>query len=119
MSAPAAAHPSDFATLTLDLLVGPDGLEAIDAAVVESAGPSHQPFPTSELKLAVATDVLGALHVPLDQVEIDGETSERYHEVGFLVRFHEPSFGTELPLSIDTTDLQRIAADRDMSGLKL
>jgi hypothetical protein len=119
VSAPATAHPSDFSTLTLDLLIGPDGLKAIDAAVVESAGPSYAPFPTSELRQAVATDVLEALHVPLDQVDIDAETSERYHEVGFLVRFHEPSLGTELPLSIDTTDLQRIAADRNLSRLKL
>jgi hypothetical protein len=119
VSAPATAHPSDFATLTLDLLIGPDGVEAIDAAVVESAGPIYQPFPTSELKLAVATDVLEALHVPLDQVDIDAETSERYHEVGFLVRFHEPSLGTEMPLWFNTTDLQRIAADRDLSRLKL
>jgi hypothetical protein len=119
VSAPATAHPSDFATLTLDLLVGPDGLEAIDAAVVESAGPSYQPFPTIELKHAVATDVLEALHVPPDQVDIDAETSERYHEVGFVVRFHEPSLGTEMPLSIDTTELQHIAANRDLSRLKL
>lgn len=117
--APATAHPSDFATLTLDLLVGADGLEAIDAAVVESAGPSYAPFPTSELRHAVAADVLEALHVPLDQVDIDAERSERYHEVGFLIRFHEPSLGTAAPLSIDTIGLQRIAADRGLSRLKL
>lgn len=117
--APATAHPSDFATLTLDLLIGPEGLEAIDAAVVESAGPGYQRFPSSESRDAVATDVLEALRVPLDQVDIDAEHSERYHEVGFLVRFHEPSLGTAMPLSIDTTDLQLIAAGRDLSRLKL
>jgi hypothetical protein len=116
---PATAHPSDFATLTLDLLVGPDGLEAIDAAVVESTGPGYEPFPTSESKQAVATDVLEALHVPLDQVDIDAETSERYHEVGFLVRFNDPSLGADAPLSIDTTDLQRIASDRNLRHLRL
>jgi hypothetical protein len=116
---PASAHPSDFATLTLDLLVGPRGLEVIDAAVVRSAGPTYDPFPDSELKHAVATDVLEALRVPLDGVDIDAEMSERYHEVGFLVRFHEPSLGAERPLSIDTADLQRIATNGGMSRLKL
>jgi len=38
---------------------------------------------------------------------------------GFLVRFAEPSLGAEVPLSIDTTDLQGIATARGLSRLKL
>jgi hypothetical protein len=116
---PAAAHPSDFETLTLDLLVGPRGLEVLDAAVVESEGPGYEPLPTADFKRDVAPDVLDALHVALDGVAIDAEVSERYHEVGFRVRFDEPSLGTASPLAIDTADLQGVVADRGLSRLKL
>lgn len=44
---PVAAHPSGFGTLTLDLFVGPRGLGAVDAAVVESKGPGYDPFSTT------------------------------------------------------------------------
>ena len=118
-SLPATAHPSAFETLTLDFLVAPRGLEVIDAAVVESRGPSYQPFPTSEFKHDVAVDVLDALHLPLSTVEIDAELSERYHEVGFLIRFDEPSLGVATPLSIETAGLQEIVADRGLRHLKL
>ena len=60
----------------------------------------------------MATDVVDALHVPLDQVDIDAERSERYHEVGFLVRFHEPSLGTELPLCAIPASTSTEACDR-------
>jgi hypothetical protein len=116
---PAMAHPSDFETLTLDLLIGPRGLAVIDAAVVQSKGPSFEPIPTSEFKRDLAVDVLEALHVPLDSVEIDEEMSERYHEVGFLVRFDEPSLGARSALAIETADLQGIVAERALSYLKV
>lgn len=119
LALPATAHPSDFETLTLDFLVGPRGLEVIDAAVVESRGPSYQPFPTSEFKHEVAVDVLEALDVPLSDADIDAELSERYHEVGFLVRFKQPVLGAESPLSIDTAGLQRIVGDSGLRRLKL
>jgi hypothetical protein len=116
---PATAHPSDFETLTLDLLVGPRGLEVIDAAVVESGGPSYEPFPTSDVKRDVALKVLGALDVASNGVVVDPEVSARYHEVGFLVRFKNPSLGAESPLRIDTTELQELVADETLSRLKL
>jgi hypothetical protein len=119
LALPATAHPSDFETLTLDLLVGPRGLEVLDAAVVESKGPGYEPFPTSDFKRDVAVDVLDALHLALGGVSIDAEMSERYHEVGFGIRFEEPALGVTSPLTIETADLQRIVADRGLSRLKL
>jgi hypothetical protein len=119
LALPATAHPSPFETLTLDFLIGPKGLEIIDAAVVESSGPSYQPFPTSEFKRDVAVDVLNALHLSVSGVEIDAEMSVRYHEVGFLVRFYEPSLAATAPLSLNTAGLQEIVADRGLSHLRL
>jgi len=114
---PATAHPSDFETLTLDLLVGPRGLEVIDAAVVESGGPSYEPFPTSDVKRDVALKVLGALDVASNGVVVDPEVSARYHEVGFLVRFKDPSLGAESPLRINTAELQELVADETLCRL--
>ncbi|CAN5864757.1 hypothetical protein BH23ACT4_BH23ACT4_10660 [soil metagenome] len=79
----ANAHPSDFQTLTIDLLFGADGLEAIDAAVVQSSGPSYEPFPSSELRQRVAEDVLNAMGLAELPLSIDSELSARYHEVGW------------------------------------
>lgn len=62
---PASAHPSDFRTLTIDLIFGQTGLEVIDAAVVESSGPSYEPFPSVELRQAVAEEVLAALDLSM------------------------------------------------------
>jgi hypothetical protein len=112
-------HPSDFETLTLDLLIGPDGLEAIDAAVVTSEGPGYEPLPRSELKRDVVLDVLAALDVPLGGVDLEVEMSERYHEVGFLVRFNEPSLGVEVPLHVETADLQATATEVGLDRLKV
>ena len=44
----ALAHPSDFDTLTIDLIFGADGLDTIDVAVVESTGSGYDPFPSVE-----------------------------------------------------------------------
>jgi hypothetical protein len=119
-ASPASAHPSDFETLTLDLLLGPSGLEGIDAAVVP--GLTYEPFVATEVKRAVATEVLDALDLPAsgdDIGDIDAELSERYHHAGFVVRFDEPAPGATAPLSIATADLQAIVDDRQLGRLKL
>lgn len=113
------AHPSEFDTLTLDFLFGPKGLEAIDAAVVQSEGPGYEPFPPPDFKRDVALDILQSMHVPLGTVDINVEMSERYHEVGFLVRFDAPSLGVSSPLLVDSSVLQRIASEARVSRLKL
>jgi hypothetical protein len=118
-ASPATAHPSDFDTLTLDLLVGPRGLEVIDAALVASKGPGYEPFPSSQVKREVAMAVVAALDVEPDAVAVDAEMSERYHEVGFLVRFDEPSLGIHVPLQVETAELQTIAANQGVSNVKL
>jgi hypothetical protein len=115
LASPVSAHPSDFETLTLDLLMGPRGLESIDAAVVP--GTTYEPFIASEVKRDVAMEVLDALDLPMSGVDIDAEMSERYHEVGFLVRFDE--LGARVTLSIATVDLQAIVDDRRLGRLKL
>lgn len=117
LALPASAHPSDFETLTLDLLMGPRGLESIDAAVVP--GMTDEPFIASGVKHDVATEVLDALDLPLSGVDIDAEMSERYHEAGFVVRFDEPTLGATAPLSIATAGLQAIVDDRRLGRLKL
>ena len=115
----ALAHPSDFETLTLDVLIGPEGLEAIDAAVVESSGPSYEPGPTVELREGVAREVLDALDLVTSPVDIDLENSERYHWVGFTIRFHDPTLGGRSTLELDTRALQDVADDIGLKHLKL
>jgi hypothetical protein len=117
LAVPASAHPSDFETLTVDLLMGARGLEGIDAAVVP--GQTYEPLVATGVKHDVATEVLDALDLPPSGVDIDAEMSERYHEAGFVVRFDEPSLGATAPLSIDTTHLQAIVDDRRLGRLKL
>ena len=116
---PVYAHPSDFETLTIDLQFRPEGLELIDAAVVESSGPSYQPGPTEELKEEVAQRVIEALNVETTPVEIDLENSELYHSVGFTIRFLDPSLSGRQTLEIDSQPLQDIAADVGLKYLKL
>jgi LPXTG-motif cell wall-anchored protein len=116
---PATAHPSDFRTLTLDLIFGPEGLEAVDAAVVEATGPNYEPFPSAELRQAVAEKVLAALDVGNSSASIDAEMSERYHQVGFLVTFEEPRPGQGEAFRFDTDQLQAIAKDTNLDWLKL
>lgn len=119
LTLPAEAHPSDFETLTLDLLIGVEGLRWVDAAVVESGGPGHEPFPTAGRRHDVAVGVLEALEMPLDHVEIDAEGSARYHEVGFLIEFPRPFLDSTSDLRIDTSDFQRLTADAGLERLKL
>lgn len=113
------AHPSDFETLTIDLIFGPRGLVAIDAAVVESTGPSYEPGPTIELREDVARRLLESLQLATIPVETDFENSERYHWVGFTVRFPDPSLGDRPSLTIDSGSLQDIAADIGLEHVKL
>ncbi|MGH9894953.1 MAG: hypothetical protein ACREA0_23820, partial [bacterium] len=115
----ASAHPSDFRTLTIDFIFGQDGLEAIDAAVVESSGPSYEPFPSVELRQAVAEEVLAALDLSDAAASIDAEMSERYHQVGFLITFEEPRPGHQETFQLDTNHLQAIAEDTNLERLKL
>lgn len=115
----ASAHPSDFRTLTIDLLFGADGLEAIEAAVVESSGPSYEPSPSVELRQAVAEEVVAALGIPNSAASIDAEMSERYHQVGFLITFEEPLPGQAKAFQFDTGQLQAIAQNTNLQWLKL
>lgn len=113
----AAAHPSDLDTLTLDFLITSEGLQAIDAAV----RPQADSFPTETLRLEVAREILGALQPPVsaDDVQIQTDVSERYHEVGFEVHFPVPSLGHSEPITLAAADLQEIAAEHGMSTLKV
>lgn len=113
------SHPSDFETLTIDLLFGAEGLNAIDAAVVESSGPGYEPGPSVELREAVATQVLDALNLSQIPTNTDLENSERYHWVGFTIRFPDPALDGRSHLEIDTQPLQDIAAEIGLKYLKL
>lgn len=115
----ARAHPSDFRTLTIDLIYGRQGLETIDAAVVEATGPSYEPFPSVEVRQSIGEVVLGALGLSASGATIDAELSERYHEVGFTVSFAAPRPGQGAPLEFDTAQLQTIATDTNLDRLKL
>lgn len=119
LAGPAWAHPSDFETLTVDLIFGPSGLEAIDAAVVESSGPSYEPGPSIELREDIAPQVLESLQLATTPVEIDLENSERYHWVGFTARFLDPSLGGRPLVTIDSRPLQDIASAAGLEHLKL
>jgi hypothetical protein len=116
-AAPAHAHPSDFETLTVDLLVGPGGLQAVDAAVVESTGAPYE-TPEPNVRQDVALLVLDQLGVVPDAVDIELD-SERYHWVGFTIRLHQPWLGLSVPLAIDTSALQRRTAELGLAYLKV
>jgi hypothetical protein len=114
----ARAHPSDFETLTIDLLLGTGGVEVIDAAVV--VGTDYEPFPSVDNRRAVAQGVLSALGIPSDNANVDAMASERYHEVGFTIVLQQPFGHTATgAVRIDTAALQQIAADADAKWLKL
>ncbi len=114
---PAAAHPSDFETLTIDLLVGPDGLEAVDVAANQST--SYQPFASTQEKRLLAAEVLKALAVDVDEVDIELEMSDRYHDAGFVIRFPTPQLAGTSALRLEPGSLQRIAADAAIPKVKL
>lgn len=115
---PAAAHSSDFDTLTVDLLVGSRGLEAIDAAVVVS---DSTPYETVEpaVRADIARQLLALLDVPAGRADIDAQDSERYHWVGFVIRFPQPVLGATTPIEIDTFQLQALTADLGLGFLKI
>lgn len=115
---PAQAHPSDFETLTLDLLVGPEGLETIDAAVVDSQGPGYE-APDPAVRQQVAVRVLDILGHATEEADIDAETSDRYHWVGFLIDLSESSLADREPLQIDTRPLQQLAAELELAHVKV
>jgi hypothetical protein len=118
LAGPAAAHPSDFDTLTVDLLVGSRGLEAIDAAVVVS---DSAPWETVEpaVRADIARQLLALLDVPTGSADIDAEDSERYHWVGFVIRFPQPVLGATTPIEIDTSQLQALTAGLGLAFLKI
>lgn len=117
-ASPAAAHPSDFDTLTVDLLVGSRGLWAIDAAVVVSDQPPYETVET-DVRADVARQVLAALQAPTESAEINAEDSERYHWVGFVIGFADPALGVTTPIEIDTSQLQALTADLGLAYLKI
>lgn len=119
LPAAALAHPSDYSTLTLDFLFGPRGLEAIDAALVESEGGGYEPFPSQEARHRVAVETLRALSIPMDTVSIDARDSPRYHQVGFLIRFEGPSHPASRFLRIETAPLWNTASDFGLDRLKV
>ncbi len=105
----AAAHPSDFDTLTVDLLLDRGGLVLVDAAANHA---TYQEAPSPEQRATLASAVLDALGVPRASVEIDPATSLLYHEVGFTVWLQQAFANTAVPgeLGVDTRALQEIAA---------
>ncbi len=115
----AFAHPSDFETLTLDLVIDRHGLVVIDAAVVESSGPGYEPLPSVELRRMVAEHVLGALGVPTASASIDATNSERYHEVGFLISLAGHRSGPGVVLDVGSRSLQELTDDLGLARLKV
>lgn len=118
---PAWGHPSDFSTLTLDLLFGSDGLETIDAAVVSVAGPSYEPLPSEDRRRALALQVLDALGIPLAGAVVDASNSDRYHEVGFSIDLSPPIAYSDrgAPFQIQTGRLQQVTEAAGVRWLKL
>ncbi|MPZ51632.1 MAG: hypothetical protein GEU79_02690 [Acidimicrobiia bacterium] len=114
-----AAHPSALDTLTIDLLIESDGaLTAIDAAVREE-DPGFEFFPTTTEKREVALDVIEVLGLAPDQVMLDAEMSERYHEVGFYVAIPTAEPGRPSTLWFDSRPLQQITAGLGLGHLRL
>jgi hypothetical protein len=117
-AAPVDAHPSDFRTLTVDLVVGDGGLETVDAALVPADGQTFEPFPSVDARRAVASRVIAALALPADGATVDAENSERYHEVGFTIRV-DARVGAAWDGRVDTAPFQQIVADEGLDRLKL
>lgn len=109
----ANGQPSDFRTLTIDLIFGPQGLEMIDAAVVEADGPSYQPFPSVEQRQIVAESVLQALGLADADMVIDAELSDRYHEVGFTIDFSQPFHQGESPMRLTPVSFRHPVAAKN------
>lgn len=118
-SSPASAHPSDFETLTVDLVFTSSGLHLVDGAVVESEGPAYDPFPTAQLRETVALAVLDAVGLNLADVSVDALSSERYHQVGFTIRLVESPSEDHTRINLNSQSLQVIAGSHGMKWLKL
>ena len=119
LARPAAAHPSDFDTLTLDLLLGADGLVATEAAVVPTSD-GYEPFATPALKREIAVGVLQALDIATSDAEVEADSSPRYHEVGFQASFDDDVFqGQTASWAIPTRPLQDLARNHGMERLKI
>jgi hypothetical protein len=117
---PASAHPSDFDTLTIDLLLTPRGVEVIDAALVAAPGPSYLPLPSEDDRRNVAGAILDTLGIKPSRASIDAARSERYHENGFTIRLTDGfSNAGRGELQLETGRLQEIAAARRLSRLKV
>jgi hypothetical protein len=113
-------HTLDFETLTIDLLLTTDGLSVIDAALVAAPGPSYEPFPSEQDRHTVAVAVLQSLGIDPTNANINAAMSDRYHEVGFTVRFATPYTNAgRAEFRLDTGQLQRIVAERHLKQLKV
>jgi hypothetical protein len=115
----ALAHRSDFDTLTIDLIFDSDGLAVIDGALVESAGPGYEPFPSAELRHEVAERILAALDLPVAAAVIKAASSDRYHEVGFMITPPGRSGSRPVGAHIDTEPLRQITTSLDLTVLKV
>ena len=114
----ADAHPSDSETLTIDLLLSTDGLLTIDAAM--NPGPSYDLHQSESDRADVAAAVIESLGIDPANASINAALSDRYHEVGFVVRLREPyTNGSRGELQVESTRLQQIAAARNIKRLKL
>jgi hypothetical protein len=114
----ARAHPSEFRTLTLDFIIGVNGLEAIDAAVVPTYGPSYEPFISVAEKQAIALDVLEAIGISPNNVTIEAAESERYHQVGFTVRTKGSEYEPR-EVQVQSKELQALTKALELDTLRL
>jgi hypothetical protein len=106
---PAGAHPSPLDSLTLDFIVDQSGLVVIDGAANRA---TYDPDAPSAAERSVIVDqVVEALGIPRDSVQVDAAKSDLYHEVGFRVSLHQPfTNDADSGVRIDTSPLQTIAA---------
>jgi hypothetical protein len=105
----ASAHASALDALTLDLLLDQSGLVVVDAATNHA---SYDEAPPPPERAAIATQVLEAIGVPADSVQVDPDRSSLYHQVGFTLAFHAAFANGAEPgqVRIDSAPLQTIAA---------
>ena len=108
LPAPAGAHPSPLNSLTLDFIVDQSGLVVIDGAANRD---TYDDAPSPAERAVITEQVVDALRIPPDTVQVDSERSDLYHEVGFRISLHQPfSNDPDGGVRIDTAALQPIAA---------
>jgi hypothetical protein len=106
---PAGAHQSPLDSLTLDFILDPSGLVVIDGAANRATYDPDAPSPAE--RSTIVDQVVDALGIPHDSVQVDTEKSDLYHEVGFRISLHQPfTNDTEGGVRVDTGALQPIAA---------